>query len=139
MGDNLVVGHRCSDLPEVLHYEHRHVVAAGDPLIEKNTVQPGWPRRLDIGFLPQLANKRIKERLTGLDPTARQMPAPHIAVLNQEDSPLVVDDEPSCPERETPGKSPVGMQHVPDQWLKRTANRLESGLHPPDSPLPFLD
>jgi hypothetical protein len=31
------------------------------------------------------------------------------------------------------------MQHVPDQRLKRTANRLESGLHPPDSPLPFLD
>jgi hypothetical protein len=67
------------------------------------------------------------------------MPAPHIAVLDQEDSPLVVDHERSCPERETPGKSPIGVQHEPDQWLKRTANRLENGLHPPDSPLPFLD
>jgi hypothetical protein len=60
-------------------------------------------------------------------------------MLDQEDTPLIVDHQRSGPERETPGKSPVGMQHVPDQWLKRTANRLESGLHPPDSPLPFLD
>jgi hypothetical protein len=43
-------------------------------------------------------------------------------VLDQEDSPLVVDHERSRPERETPGKSPVDVQHVPDQWLKRDAN-----------------
>src|SRR5262249_52944104 len=122
MGNDLVVGHRRSDLPEVLHHEHRHMVAARDPPVKENTMQPGWCRRLDIGLLPQLSNERIEERLAGLDPTARQVPAPHIAVLNQEDSPLVVDDERSRPERETPGESPIGMQHLPDQWLKGPAN-----------------
>jgi hypothetical protein len=139
MGNDLVVGHRSSELAEVVHHVHCHVVSAGDALVEENTVQPGPCRRLDVGLLPQLTNERIKERLAGLDPTARQVPASHIAMLDQEDSPLVIDNQRSRPERETPGKSPVDVQHMPDQWLKRAANRLESGLHAPDSPLPFLD
>src|SRR5262245_46337336 len=130
MGDNLVIGHRRSDLPEVLHHEYRHVVAAGDPLVEEYTVQPGWRRRFDLGLLPELANERIKERLAGLDPATRQMPAPHITVLDQEHSPLIVDNKRPRPERETPGKSPVGVQEASDQRLKSRTNRLENGLHP---------
>src|SRR5437660_4805516 len=83
MGDNLMVGDGRCDLAEVRHHEHRHVIAAGDPLVEEYAVQPGWRRRLDIGLLPQLANERIDQRLAWLNPTARQMPAAHIAVLNQ--------------------------------------------------------
>jgi hypothetical protein len=115
------------------------VVSAGDALVEENTVQPGRCRRLDVGLLPQLPDKRIEKRLTGLDPTARQVPASDIAMLDQEDSPLVVDNQRSRPERETAGKSPVDVQHTPDQWLKCAANRLENALHAPDSPMPFLD
>src|SRR5262247_128515 len=124
MGDDLMVRHRCSDLPEVLHDEYRHMVAAGDPPVEENTVQPGWRRRLDIRFLPQLSNERIKKRFAGLDTAAWQVPAPHVAVLDQKDPPLVIDHERAGAKCEAPGEAPVGVQQAPDEWLKRTANRL---------------
>jgi hypothetical protein len=49
MGYDLVVGHRRSDLPEVLHHEHRHMVAAGDRSLKKCRNQGGAV--LDLGLL----------------------------------------------------------------------------------------
>src|SRR5262245_6170461 len=97
MRDDLVVGDRRRDLPEVRHHKHCHVVPAGDPLVKEYAMETGWCRGLDIGLLAQFANERIDQGLAWLDPTARQVPAAHIAVLNQQDAPFVVDHERARP------------------------------------------
>src|SRR5262245_23628136 len=103
MGDDLMVGDRRRDLAEVRHDVYRHVITAGDPLVKEYAVQPGRRRGFDIGLLAQLANERVDQGLARLDPTARQVPAAHIAVLNQQDASLVVDHQRARPKREAAG------------------------------------
>src|SRR5215470_3138496 len=134
MGDDLMIGDRRRDLAEVRHHEYRHVIAAGDPLVKEDAVQPGWRRGLDIGLLAQLANKRIDQRLARLNPAPRQVPAAHVAVLNQKNAPLVIDHQGARPQRETAREPPINMQDTPNERLQRVANGPEGGLH---SPIPI--
>src|SRR5215467_11095859 len=118
MRDDLMIGDRRRDLAEVRHHEYRHMIAAGDPFVKEDAVQPGWRRRLDIGLLAQLANERIDQRLARLDPAPRQVPAAHVAVLNQKDASLVVDHQGTRPERETARKPPIDVQDASDERLQ---------------------
>src|SRR5262249_51835048 len=107
------------------HHEHRHVIAAGDPLVKEYAVQPRWRRGLDIGLLAQLADEGVDQRLAWLNPAARQMPAAHIAVLNQKDASFVVDHQRARPEREAARETPIGVQDAPGQRFQRIANGSE--------------
>jgi hypothetical protein len=69
------------------------VIAPGGAIVEENSVQPRRRRHLDVALLAQLPRHRLGERLAGLDPAARQMPAAHIAVLDQKDPPVRVDHQ----------------------------------------------
>src|SRR5690349_6926679 len=44
MCDALMIGDRRRDLAELCHHEYRHVIAAGDPFVKEDAVQPGRRR-----------------------------------------------------------------------------------------------
>ena len=72
-------------LREIAHHEHRHMIAARDARVEEDAVQDRRAERRDAALLHQFARQRLPDGLAGLDPAAGQMPARHVAVLDQKD------------------------------------------------------
>ena len=66
------------------------MVAAGDVAVEEHTVQARLADQLDAALLHQLARQRIAKRFANLHPSAGQVPAGDVAVLDQEDAAFVV-------------------------------------------------
>ena len=53
--DDLAIGHRRRHLAERAYHEHRDMIAAGGPIVEKNSMQLRRRGHLDVAFLEQLA------------------------------------------------------------------------------------
>ena len=105
--DDLMVGDRRRDLAEIAHHKERDVVAPGIAVVEKYAVQRGRTDELDIAFLAQFPRQRLRDRLAGLDPAARQMPAADIAVLDQKDAPLGIDHQRPHAKRHGARETPI--------------------------------
>ena len=72
----------------------QHMVAAAGLPVEMHRPQLGRRGQRNLAFLRQLALQRLLRRLADLDAAARQLPARHIGVADQQDSAgrAVVDD-----------------------------------------------
>src|SRR5690348_4727927 len=86
------------------------MIAPRNARIEEDAVQCRRLEQLDVAFLPQLARKRLGQRLAGFDPAARQMPAGNVAVLHEEYPSIRVYHEPAYAEREPAGEAPIKME-----------------------------
>jgi hypothetical protein len=94
------------------------MVPARDVAVEEQPVQDGFTHELNTALFDQLAPQRLQKRLSGLDPAARQVPAGHIAVLDQEYAIVPVDHHRADPERHATGKAPVEVENAPQNRLK---------------------
>src|SRR5262249_19230598 len=102
-------------LAECSHDEECDVITPGDAIVEEYSLRLRWRRHLDIALLLQFPRQRLTHRLADLDPAARQVPATHVAMIDQKDAPLLVDHEPAHPERHGVRKAPIGMQDAPQR------------------------
>src|SRR5262245_15585193 len=89
-------------------------------------MQLWWRRHLDIALFLQFPRQRLNHRLADLDPATRQVPATHVAMIDQKDAPLLVDHEPPHPERHDARKAPIGMQ---DALQRQHRNRNSVTSH----------
>ena len=80
-------------LAKAAHHVERNVIAAGNAVVEEQAEQLRRLGRLDIALLPQFARERLRQGLARLDPAARQVPAAHVAVPDQENASLAVDHQ----------------------------------------------
>jgi len=85
-------------LLEIADHKDGDVVAARDGRIEEHAVKLRGINERNIGLLKKFALERLAERLTNLDPATGQMPARHIAVLDQKNPTLPVDHGGSHPQ-----------------------------------------
>ena len=115
-------------LAEIPHDEQRHMVAPGIAIVEVHAVQARRRAKLDIALLAQLARDRLRDCLAGLDPAAGEMPAAHVAVLDQKDAPVGVDHQRPHAERHRPRKAPIEVEEAPDGRLAGLARSVE--IHP---------
>ena len=115
--DDLAVRPVRRRLVEIAHDIERDMVATGNPRIEVRAVQHRRSRDLDVPLFHELARERLKHRFAGLDPAARQMPPVHIAMLDEEDASLIIDDEGAHAERHAAAEAPIGMQRATDRRL----------------------
>jgi hypothetical protein len=88
--------------------EHRDVVARQRGKIRENPVQLRAPLHDDAGLLEKLARKSCLSCFPPFDATAREVPAGPIAVANQQDAIVIVDDDSLRPQRGAPRQSPIG-------------------------------
>ncbi len=51
----------------------------------------GLAREHDVSLLAQFLRERIEQRLAGINPTARHVPAPHIGMPHEEDAPFPIE------------------------------------------------
>ena len=79
------------------------MIAPAGRAIVMETDKPWLVLKADIALLLQFARQRHARRLPGLDPAARQMPARHIGVADQEDaaSAALMHDDPHAQRRGT--------------------------------------
>ena len=77
----------------------------------------------DIGFLGKLARQGLYERLADLDPTARQMPASNITMLDQQHPAAFVEDEAANPEGHRPPQQKPRMREAQNQPRRQAAGR----------------
>ena len=89
--DDLRAIARTAVLAECAHHEHRHMVAPRHARVEEDAVQH---RRLRAPMMPPSSTSSrasaSRDGFAGLHPAARQVPARHVAVLDQEDAALRV-------------------------------------------------
>jgi hypothetical protein len=91
------------------------MVAFGSVAIEEDAMQAGRAGKVDIAFLRQFPRQGLQQGLARFHPTARQMPAAYIAMLNEQDAARAVDHQAAHAERHSPCETPIGMQKPPDQ------------------------
>ena len=110
---------------KLAHHIKKHVIAVGGVPVEVDAVQPRRGRKLDAGFLAQLARERVEARLARLDAAARQMPSGHVGMADQEHSARIVEHGSADSQRHAAGKPPVAVQ---EPLQKRRQLRLEAAL-----------
>ena len=69
--------------------------------------------RFDPPLLHQLAMQRVEQRLADLDPSARQVPAGDIAVLDQKHLVVGVEHYGADPQRHAADQPPIEVEHPP--------------------------
>src|SRR5262249_11104217 len=79
-------------LSKPTHHKHGDVVAAGHARIEKDAMQDWRLGQGKIAFFGEFASKRGQQRLTDLHATSWQMPTRHIAMPDQKDAALPIND-----------------------------------------------
>ena len=80
-------------------------------------------------LLHQLAPQRLAEGFAGLNPTARQVPARDIAVLDQEHAIVPVQHHGADAERHATGEPPVQVENPPQPRLKSGSQLLQLHRH----------
>jgi hypothetical protein len=130
MRDDLVIRHRRGLLAERAHHEQDDVIAPGDAAVEVDAVQHRRPGQLDIPLLQDFAGECLEHGLAQFHPSAGQMPAGHIAVLDQEHAPVPVDDQRAHAERQAAREPPVDMEDAAQRRLHCPADLVEH-RHPP--------
>src|SRR5262249_22791106 len=111
--------------------EERDVIAPRGAIVEENSMQPRRRRHLDVALLAQLPRHCLGERLAGLDPAARHVPAAHIAMLDHSDPAVRVYHQRAPSERHGAREAPIDVEHAPQRGLERAPCPAEAeAFHP---------
>src|SRR5262249_7163560 len=123
--DDLVVGLGLAVLAELPDYIYRNMVAPRHMAVEEYAMQHRLALQLDPPFLHQFAPQRVEHGLADFDAAARQVPAGHIAVLDQKDFPLRIDDNGADAEGHAAGETPIEMKQPPQCRLTPSSHILQ--------------
>ncbi len=113
VGDNFEIGRRNYILTEGANDEYDHVVPSRYPSIQENAVELRRTNHLDVALFGKLASKGLENGFAGLHSAARQMPTADIAVLDQENTAVLVNHQSADSKGNPPRKTPIQMQDPP--------------------------
>jgi 3',5'-cyclic AMP phosphodiesterase CpdA len=97
--DDLMIRSSRRGLAKISHNENRNMIAGRRCTIEIHAEQPGRSVDLDVAFLAEFLVQCVQQAFAGLNTTARQMPALHIAVPHQENVAFSIKDDAPHAER----------------------------------------
>jgi hypothetical protein len=123
--DDLPIWFGLAILPEVPDDIDGNVIAPRNMAVEKNAVQRGFAAYLDSPFLHEFAIQRRTQGLTDLDAAARQMPACHIAMLDQKDPVVGVEHHAAHAERQAASEPAVQVKQPAQHGLATAPQTVE--------------
>lgn len=115
--DDLPIWFGLAILPEVPDNIDSDVIAPRNMAVEKNAVQRRFAAYFDSPFLNEFAFQRRTRRLVDLDAAAGQMPACHIAMLDQKDPVIGVEHHATHAERHATGEPAVQVKQPAQRGL----------------------
>src|SRR5262245_24694944 len=90
------------------------MIAAQRAGVLKYAVQDGRFAQANISFLFELACQRVEQALAGFHPTARQVPARHVAVADEEHAAARFEHDRTHAERHPACEPPIEVQESLD-------------------------
>jgi len=92
----------------------------------KNTpCSTGPPLKREVAFLGELTGKRKEQRLPGLHPAAREMPAWDVAVPDEKHAAEAIHDHGAHPQGQAARIPPIRMQATANGALERATHILD--------------